>query len=146
MKERYEMISITLFVLAVCMLIGAIFIYSQKEDSAYSDTLHQINKVNAEVNSLKTLVNSNIESVGKLNVKLESVLSLTKDLNIDCDNLDNSLGELKSQCIKLREEQFTLREKLSAKKSVIQLPQGFTVELINKNNDKGKGVKALIKK
>lgn len=140
MEKNMEKVALAIFVVGTIMIIGSIWIYSKKDESAYQATLKIVNDNKAEISSVKALVNANIETIGKTNLRITELSEMFhKNLELCKDN-DDSIKNLQVYCVKLKESQLENQEKISKLRPVIK------VELVETPKTIDPKFKGLIKK
>lgn len=142
-----------IFAIGAIMIIGAVFIYSKKEDNDYSKTLKMISEVKNDLNQTKDLLSKNIETVGNHKLMYETLLIKHKEENKNsltetCKEIDYKLFELKDECHSIERKYLDLLEKISKKKSSLKMPESINIQIVSdkkKEIPKGKGLESLFK-
>lgn len=137
-------ITIILFLFGAGALMASVFVYSKHDDTAFTQTLMTIKTLQGRVNELEKLLQSNIQTVGSCNIKCDSVIKMVETVSKNCEDLHNETGDLQAMCLKLKEKDMELQEKISSKRPIIKFPEAVPVQLVP-GRALGKGVKSLIK-
>ena len=145
LKGKEMEISAVIFILGVIALISAVYINSKSDSTAFQDTLKKISFIEGKYKDLEKVLNSNITSVGNMNVRLESMLESNKKTVASCESVDKDIVSLHQYCAKLKDSEIDLREKLSKKRPIIKFDTPITFEVVQREVKTGQGVKALIK-
>lgn len=127
-KEMEVLLSI--FVGCAVIMFAAIYVYNQKESTAFHKTQEQITELKVKVRELETLLTSNISTVGVANMKVKEL-----DMKVTCftDRVDKAEAEvdhLQEHCAKLRESHITLKELLSRKRPVTKIQGPIEVQVV----------------
>lgn len=130
-SEGKEMTTL-LFIFVGCAVImfAAIYVYNQKESTAFHKTQEQIAELKIKVRDLEALLTSNIGTVGNANLKVKEL-----DMKVTCfsnqvDKAEAEVEHLQEHCAKLRESHITLKELLSRKRPVTKIQGPIEIQVV----------------
>lgn len=135
-KGSLSMTTMTLFfIVGVLSLIGAVFLYSNQENTAYHKTLEMYNALKADYNGLKT----SCEALSKSNADLTTKIgALTVQHAAEVSSMQAKLNEVSSDCeqaqthcAKLRSSMIQLQDQVSRRRPVMKLSGPIQLEILS---------------
>lgn len=121
---------IFIFIGCALLMFTAIWVYNNKESTAFHETQKKIVEQNVRIKALEDLLNSNISTVAKSNDKVKSLeeklVCFTGLVERSAEEVDN----LQEHCAKLREGQVTIREMMAKKRPVVRMQGPIEVQIV----------------
>ena len=144
-KGDISMVNI-LFLIGIVSLIGAVFVYSKSEDTAYHKILERYNHLVGEYNGTK----SANEALIKANETLtKEVIGLKDQITTQAKQLDEVVKDCQAaqdHCARLRSSMIQLQDKVSRRRPVMKLEGPIQLEIIStKTNPRSPHLKQLEK-
>lgn len=130
-SEGKEMTTL-LFIFVGCAVImfAAIYVYNQKESTAFHKTQEQIAELKIKVRDLEALLTSNISTVGSSNLKVKELEMKVTCFTDRVDKAEAEVDHLQEHCAKLRESHITLKELLSRKRPVTKIQGPIEIQVV----------------
>lgn len=137
-----------IFIFIGCALImfSAIWVYNNKESTAFHETQKKIVEQSVRLKELENLLTSNISTVSSANLRVKSLEEKIICFTQKIDSTELEVDHLQEHCAKLRESQIDIKNILSNKRPVIKVTAPIPVEVVSKPEVAGKPDPTLIKK
>lgn len=131
LRKGAEMDSL-IFIFIGCSIImfAAIWVYNNKESTAFHETQKKIVEQNVRIKALEDLVNSNITTVAVANTRVKSLEEKVTCFTNLVDKTQDEIDNLQEHCAKLREGQITIREIMSKKRPVMKMQGPIEVQIV----------------
>lgn len=131
LKKGDEMMSVILIFVACCAtMFAAIWVYNQKETTAFHKTQEQVKTLETKVKELESLISSNINTVASNNLKIQELGMKVTCFSDKVDKAEENVDNLQEHCAKLRESHITLKELLSRKRPVTKIQGPIEVQVV----------------
>lgn len=134
-KGKEMQMIILIYVACALTMFGAIYIYSKKEDTAFSETLNKYQSLQVElksatdsINAQRTTIMLQADKIKKFEETIDKFCEEIKKQKIEIDNLQE-------HCAKIREQQIELKDKVSSKRPVLKLNQPIEVRFATNSFD-----------
>lgn len=121
---------IFIFIGCAIIMFVAIWVYNQKESTAFHETQKKIVEQNVKIKSLEDLLNSNISTVAQANTRIKSLeeklVCFTGLVERSAEQVDN----LQEHCARLREGQITIREMMAKKRPITKVQGPIEIQIV----------------
>lgn len=128
-KEDSMSVGAVMFIMGVLMIIASVWIYSKSEDTAFDKLLDKQNQQQGKIKELEELINSNISTVAKSNLRVQDVETSNKETVAKVDKFREELDVFRDQCADTREKQAHLRDALSTKRPIVNLKPSGPIQI-----------------
>lgn len=130
-NEGKEMTSL-LFIFVGCamLMFTAIWVYNNKESTAFHETQKKIVDQNVKIRYLEDLLASNISTVAQANTRIKSLEDKIACYTQLVDKSSEQVDNLQEHCAKLREGQITIREMMSKKRPITKVQGPIEIQIV----------------
>jgi FtsZ-binding cell division protein ZapB len=130
-KGKEMEILVFVFVACIVTMFAAIYVYNQKESTAFHNTHKMILDLSVKVRELEALLTSNITTIAQSNLKVKELEHKIICFTGVVESNQKEIENLQEHCAKLREGQIQIRDKIAGKRPILKVTTPVPVQVVS---------------